>query len=116
MKHATVDEYIAAFPPDVRAILRRIRATIRKAAPLAKERISYGMPSFAQDGVLVYYAAFKNHIGLYPPVRAETKLRQEICEIREREGKSEIPARRTDPICVDRPDRQSAFARESCRG
>ena len=69
---ATIDEYIAAFPPEVQAILRKVRATIRKAAPEAQEKISYRMPTFVLKGHLVYFAAFKKHIGLYPPVREQT--------------------------------------------
>lgn len=65
---ASVDAYIAAFPPEIRLILERIRQVAREVAPQAEERISYGMPALFQDGVLVYYAAFKQHIGLYPPV------------------------------------------------
>jgi uncharacterized protein YdhG (YjbR/CyaY superfamily) len=65
---ASVDEYIAAFPADVQAVLRSVRATLRAAAPGAEERISYRMPALFQQGVLVYFAAFKHHIGLYPPV------------------------------------------------
>lgn len=64
-----VDAYIAGFPLEVQAVLEQLRATVRKAAPAAQERISYRMPAFFQDGVLVYFAAFKKHIGLYPPVR-----------------------------------------------
>ena len=63
----SVDAYIAAFPEEVQAILQRIRSTVRKAAPGAEERISYRMPAFFQDGVLIYFAAFKNHIGVFPP-------------------------------------------------
>lgn len=65
----SIDAYIAPFPPEVRAILQEIRATICKAVPTAEERISYKMPAFFQDGVVVYFAAFKKHIGLFPPVR-----------------------------------------------
>ena len=61
-----IDEYIAAFPPDVRKILQKIRATIRKAAPEAEEKISYRMPTFALNGNLVHFAAFTAHIGFYP--------------------------------------------------
>jgi uncharacterized protein YdhG (YjbR/CyaY superfamily) len=63
---ATVDTYIAACPPEVRKVVRKLRAVIRKAAPGAEERISYGMPAFFQGRVLVYFAAWKNHIGFYP--------------------------------------------------
>lgn len=65
----TVDAYIAAAPQDVRTILEKIRATIREAAPGADEKISYGMPAFVLDGDLVYFGAFKHHIGFFPPVR-----------------------------------------------
>lgn len=64
----TVDAYIAAFPPAVRAVLKKVRATVRAAAPQAEERISYRMPAFFQDGVVIYYAAFKKHLGVFPPV------------------------------------------------
>jgi uncharacterized protein YdhG (YjbR/CyaY superfamily) len=68
----TVDAYIATFPPAVRAVLKRVRATVRAAAPKAEERISYRMPAFFQDGVVIYYAAFKQHLGVFPPVRDPT--------------------------------------------
>ncbi len=74
----TIDEYIAAFPPDIQAILEKIRATVREVAPLAVERISYRMPSFVLNGNLVYFAAFKNHIGFYPPVRGDEKLMEDL--------------------------------------
>jgi uncharacterized protein YdhG (YjbR/CyaY superfamily) len=89
--HATVDEYIAAHPPKIRAILRRIRTTIRKAAPDADERISYRMPSFTLNGTLVYYAAFKNHIGLYPPVRGDAKLLKDCAKYANEKGNLGFP-------------------------
>ena len=61
-----IDEYIVGFSPDIQGILQKIRQTIRMAAPDAVEKISYGMPCFAQQGNLVYFAAWKSHIGLYP--------------------------------------------------
>jgi uncharacterized protein YdhG (YjbR/CyaY superfamily) len=73
-KPETIDEYNAGFPPEKRAILEKIRATIREAAPDAQEMISYRMPTFTQNGVLVHYAAFTNHIGLYPPVSGDAEL------------------------------------------
>jgi uncharacterized protein YdhG (YjbR/CyaY superfamily) len=71
---ATVDDYISARPPEVQAILQRIRSVLRSAAPDAEEVISYRMPALKQDGFLVYFAAFKNHIGLYPPVRGDARI------------------------------------------
>jgi uncharacterized protein YdhG (YjbR/CyaY superfamily) len=69
-----IDEYIASFSPETRAILEKIRLTIRKAAPGAQETISYKIPAFRLNRILVYFAAFKNHIGLYPPVKGNAKL------------------------------------------
>ena len=89
--HASVDDYIAACPPKVRAILRRIRSTVRKAAPDAEERISYRMPSFTLNGTLVYYAAFKNHIGLYPPVRGDAKLLKDVAKYANEKGNLRFP-------------------------
>jgi uncharacterized protein YdhG (YjbR/CyaY superfamily) len=88
---ATIDEYIAAFPADVQSILRKIRATIRQAAPQAQEKISYKMPAFALHGDLIYFAAFKKHIGIYPPVRGDEKLRKEISRYRGEKGNLKIP-------------------------
>jgi uncharacterized protein YdhG (YjbR/CyaY superfamily) len=64
----TIDDYIASSPAEVRPVLEAVRATVRAAAPAAEERISYGIPAFFLDGALVYFAAFKAHIGFYPPV------------------------------------------------
>lgn len=70
----TIDEYIRTFPKDVQAILERIRQSIRKAVPEAEETISYRMPAFKLNGrILVYFAAFTRHIGLYPPAPREFK-------------------------------------------
>lgn len=71
-----VDAYIARFPDDVQTILQQVRQAIRAAAPEAKELISYQMPAFHQEGNLVYYAAWKNHIGFYPPISAENETLQ----------------------------------------
>jgi len=75
---ASVDEYIASFPPEVQAVLQRVRQVVREAAPEAREVISYRMPALKQNGVLVYFAAFKGHIGLYPPVAGDAPLRKAI--------------------------------------
>jgi uncharacterized protein YdhG (YjbR/CyaY superfamily) len=87
----TIDEYIAAFPPDVQSILKRIRLTVRKAAPQAEEKISYRIPAFFMGGVLIYFAAFKNHIGVYPPVRGDEKLTEAIAPYRGEKGNLKFP-------------------------
>jgi uncharacterized protein YdhG (YjbR/CyaY superfamily) len=63
---STVDAYIAAFPPKVRRLLKQLRALIRETAPQAEEKIAYRMPAYTYHGVLVYFAGYANHIGLYP--------------------------------------------------
>src|SRR5262245_49196347 len=74
----SVDAYIDGFPSKIRSVLRKIQSTVRKAAPDAKEKISYRMPAFFQDGVLIYFAAFKQHIGVFPPVRGNAKLIKDL--------------------------------------
>ena len=90
-KPETIDEYNAGFPPEKRAILEKIRTTIRDAAPDAKEVISYRMPTFTQDGVLVHYAAFKNHIGLYPPVSGDAELEAALAPYAGEKGNLRFP-------------------------
>ncbi|HMR43582.1 MAG TPA: DUF1801 domain-containing protein [Saprospiraceae bacterium] len=64
---ATIDEYIAGFPPEIQRLLETVRETIRKTAPGAEEKISYQIPAFRYEGqYLIYFAAHKKHIGLYP--------------------------------------------------
>jgi uncharacterized protein YdhG (YjbR/CyaY superfamily) len=96
---ATVDAYIAAQPLAVQNILKRVRATVRRAAPGAKEVISYRMPALRQRGILVYYAAFKNHIGLYPPVRGDDAAVQEASAYAGEKGNLRFPL--DEPIPYD---------------
>lgn len=65
-KPRSVEEYLSALPEDKRAVLEELRETIRSAAPMATEKISYGMPAFHHRGNLVYYAAFKEHCSFFP--------------------------------------------------
>jgi uncharacterized protein YdhG (YjbR/CyaY superfamily) len=75
----TIDEYVAGFPENVQNILQRIRMSIRKAAPDAEEAISYGMPTFNLNGhYLIYFAAYKKHIGLYPVPTGDAEFSKEI--------------------------------------
>lgn len=86
-----IDEYIAAFPPDVGTILEEVRSTVRNAAPEAREAISYRMPAFLLNGVLVYFAAFKKHIGLYPPVSGDARLEKAIAPYAGEKGNLRFP-------------------------
>jgi uncharacterized protein YdhG (YjbR/CyaY superfamily) len=90
-KPATIDEYIARFAPDVQSILNRIRATINAAAPDAKEVISYQMPAFRGRTILVYFAAWKEHIGLYPPVSGNEKLVKDCARYAGPKGNLQFP-------------------------
>lgn len=95
----TIDDYIAAFSTEVRGILERIRATIHEAAPDAKEAISYRIPAFTLNGVLVYFAAFKRHIGFYPPVRGDARLVKAVSRYAGDKGNLQFPL--DEPIPYD---------------
>ncbi|MEO7974389.1 MAG: DUF1801 domain-containing protein [Thermoanaerobaculia bacterium] len=95
----TIDEAIAAAAPAVRAILRKIRATIRKEAPGAEERISYLMPAFFLDGALIYFAAFAKHIGIFPRVKGNAALERDLAPYRGEKGNLRFPL--ADPIPYD---------------
>ena len=93
----TIDEYIAGFPPKVRAILRNVRATVQKAAPVAEETISYRIPAFRLGGALVYFAAFQKHIGFFPPVRGDAKLKKALAPYAGAKGNLRFPYDRPIP-------------------
>jgi uncharacterized protein YdhG (YjbR/CyaY superfamily) len=96
----TIDEYIAKSPSAVRPTLKEIRRTIRTAAPGAKEVISYRMPAFRQHGILVYFAAFKNHIGLYPPVSGDARLEKAVAPYAGPKGNLKFPLDRPIPYAL----------------
>lgn len=75
---STIDEYIQMFPGNVQALLESLRRAIREAAPEAEETISYQIPTFKQNGILVHFAAFKNHIGFYPTPSGIEAFREEL--------------------------------------
>jgi uncharacterized protein YdhG (YjbR/CyaY superfamily) len=75
VRFESIEQYIANSSPEARAVLRKLRSTIKKAAPPdAEELISYRMPAYALHGILVYFAAFKHHIGMFPPIKGNAKL------------------------------------------
>lgn len=88
----TIDEYIDAFPKDVQSTLRKLRQTIRKAAPAAVEAISYRMPTFKLNGRnLVHFAAYKNHIGFYPTPSGILAFEKELSPYRAAKGSVQFP-------------------------
>ena len=94
-----IDEYIARFPDNVQKMLRKIRTTIRKAAPQAKEAISYQMPTFKLNGNLIHFAAYKNHIGLYPTPRAIEHFKKQLARYEGSKGAIRLPL--DEPVPVD---------------
>ena len=86
-----IDEYIAGLPPDVQDILQKVRLTIQRAAPEAQEAISYQMPTFKLEGNLVHFAAFKNHIGLYPTPSGTERFNQELSPYETGKGSIRFP-------------------------
>jgi uncharacterized protein YdhG (YjbR/CyaY superfamily) len=98
-----IDEYIAGFPTDVQEILQQIRATIRKTAPDAEETISYKMPTFNYKGhYLVYFAAFKNHIGFYPAPTGVAEFKEELELYGAGKGTFKFPLNKPIPFDVIR--------------
>jgi uncharacterized protein YdhG (YjbR/CyaY superfamily) len=96
----TIDEYISAFSPEVQAILERIRQVVRSAAPDAQEAISYQIPAFKLNGVLVYFAAFKKHIGFYPPVRGDARLEKAVSPYAGEKGNLRFPLDQPIPYAL----------------
>src|SRR5467141_4831863 len=91
-KLRTIDEYIETFPKEVQPILEKVRQTIRKAAPKAVESISYQMPTFKLNGKgLVYFAAFKNHIGFYPIPSGVKAFEKELLPYKQGKGSVQFP-------------------------
>jgi uncharacterized protein YdhG (YjbR/CyaY superfamily) len=98
-KLRSVDSYISQFPADVRAILEEVRTTISGAAPEAKETISYLMPAFKLHGMLVYFAAWEKHIGLYPPISGDKALEKAVARYAGPKGNLQFPL--DEPIPYD---------------
>ena len=86
-----VDEYIKAFPPSVHGNLNKLRQTIKAAAPQAEEIISYRMPAYKYHGRLVYFAAYKNHIGFYPMSGTISAFKKELSDYKGAKGSVQFP-------------------------
>jgi uncharacterized protein YdhG (YjbR/CyaY superfamily) len=107
----TIDAYIASADPDVRPILEEIRTTIKRTVPDATEAISYQMPAFKLKSVFIYFAAFKQHIGVYPPISGDGTLSAELARYRGPKGNLKFPL--SEPIPYDLIRRTAeALARE----
>lgn len=91
VQFSSIDEYIATFPAEIQKLLQEIRATIRAAAPEATEKISYQMPTFAQHGNLIHFAAFKHHIGMYPAPSGIEAFQAELAPYAGAKGSIRLP-------------------------
>jgi uncharacterized protein YdhG (YjbR/CyaY superfamily) len=96
----TVDEYLAELPQEIRNILEGLRKTIRQAAPQAEEVISYNMPAFKCNGMLVWYGAFKQHIGFYPRGSALVAFKEELAGYKTSKGAIQFPIQKGIPASL----------------
>jgi len=96
--YTTIDEYIATFPAETQKILQEIRALIKAAAPEAREKISYQMPTFDLNGNLVHFAAFKNHIGFYPTPSGIEAFKDELSGYAGAKGSVQFPIDQPMPL------------------
>ena len=98
--YKNIDEYIRAFPKDVRATLQKIQIAIQKTAPMAKEAIKYGIPTFILHGNLVHFAAYKTHIGFYPGSSPIKAFKDELSKYEQSKGTVKFPIDKPVPISL----------------
>ena len=111
---ATIDEYIASFPPDIQEKLRGIRAAISKAVPDAEEAIRYGMPTFRLDGHnIVHFAAFKDHLSFFPTASGVEKFREDLSSYKMSKGTIRFPPDK--PVPLDLVERIARFRADEIR-
>src|SRR5215813_7642539 len=96
----TVDEYFSGLPKDVRPVLETLRKTIKQAAPKAEEVISYNIPAFKFNGMLVWYAAFKRHVGLYPKASGIAAFKDELTAYKTSKGAIQFPLDEGIPVSL----------------
>lgn len=97
-KPTTINEYIAGFPEAVRQALEQVRAMIRAVAPDAQETIKYAMPTFTLNGNLVYFAAFKNHVGFYATPTGHQAFKAELSRYKQGKGSVQFPLDQPMPL------------------
>jgi uncharacterized protein YdhG (YjbR/CyaY superfamily) len=92
-----VDEYIEGFPPETRKVLEEVRALVRASAPEARERISYGVPTFVLNGYLVHFGGYRKHIGFYPTSSGIEAFKEELKPYKTSRGAVQFPLDRPMP-------------------
>ncbi|GHT30475.1 hypothetical protein AGMMS49574_10260 [Bacteroidia bacterium] len=93
-----IDEYIDGFPPMIQEIMTILRETIHEAAPEAREKISWGMPTFSQKKLLVQFGGFKNHLGFFPGPEAIEAFKDELTEYKTSKGTIQFPYKKPIPL------------------
>jgi uncharacterized protein YdhG (YjbR/CyaY superfamily) len=93
-----IDQYIAGFPEEIQILLEQIRSAIHESAPGAEETISYAMPAFRLNGPLIYFAAFKKHIGFYPTASGIEAFKDEIMMYKHARGSVQFPVDKPMPL------------------
>jgi uncharacterized protein YdhG (YjbR/CyaY superfamily) len=102
-KTENIDDYIASFSPEVQSILEEIRRILKEEVPEAKEKISYQMPTLTLNGSnLIYFAAFKKHIGIYPPVNGDENLMEKLAPYLGEKGNLRFPLSEPIPVSLIR--------------
>jgi uncharacterized protein YdhG (YjbR/CyaY superfamily) len=96
--HLSIDSYISTFPKEMQKLLVDLRNIIKKAAPAAEEIISYNMPAFKQNGILVYFAGYKNHIGFYPSSSGIKAFQNELTNFKNSKGAVQFPLDKPLPV------------------
>jgi len=100
VKFKTVDEYIGTFPVATKKIMQQVRKTIKDAAPEAEEVISYNMPAYKQEGMLVFFAAYKEHIGFYPTPGGIEAFKKELSVYNSAKGSVQFPIDKPMPLAL----------------
>ncbi|MBP7831757.1 MAG: DUF1801 domain-containing protein [Candidatus Pacebacteria bacterium] len=96
--YTTTPEYIASYPKEVQALLKKVRATIKKAAPKAEEKIGYGIPTFTLNGNLVHFGGFKTHIGFFPGPAGITAFEKDLAKYKTTKGTIQFPLDKPLPL------------------
>ncbi len=97
--YKSVDEYITTFPTAIQLLLVKVREVIIQHAPKATESIAYGMPAYKTNGTpLVYFAAFKNHIGFYATPTDHTEFTKQLSEYKQGKGSVQFPLDKPIPL------------------
>lgn len=96
----TVGQYIQLFPKETQKRLRAIRAIVKKHAPQAREKLSYGMPYYEWNGRLLYFAAYASHVGFYPMASGIQKFKSELKTYKWAKGSVQFPHNKPLPVSL----------------